>query len=307
MKVRQPRSNCGQLSPAAAATATRASSPAATRAIASRSAAMPPTLCRYATAFSTSAKASVASSADGSLAMDGCIASKLMSRPDRKRLGQQVLHGRRDAATRRFAPAALEKLGQPLLQPDRRAVGAQGRDGVVDQLVVHAVQPGIASGQRARRGHHQPGPFAKRDGAGARDLGDGQRRDGGQVAGAAIELDPDRQRRIEPQVLAQGGGGGFDGVARVRRQHGVLGRVADHRVRRALFLELADGVARRFGQLREAARLRHTARCRRGSFQRAGGTVVVAGQELVIAVGELGLGRVGRRFPQSRQRRPPLL
>ena len=94
--------------------------------IASRSAGIPPMSNAGRRPRSpTSANASVASSADGSFAIDGCMASKLISLPVRSALRQQVLHRRRHAPARRLAPAALEKLGQPLLHPDRRAVVGQ--------------------------------------------------------------------------------------------------------------------------------------------------------------------------------------
>ncbi len=193
----------------------------------------------------------------------------------------------------RLAPAALEELGQPLLQPDRRAVVRQRRDGVVDQLVVHAVQPGVPVGQRARRGHHQARPLAERDGAGAGHLGHRQRRDRGQIGRAAIELDPDRHGRLEAEIVVQRGVGRLDGVARVGDQHRVLGRVADHRVRRALFLEFPDGVAGRLGQLRQAARLGRAPRALRRPRRAVDRAVVVAGQEPLVAVEELGLGAPG--------------
>ena len=168
-----------------------------------------------------------------------------------QRLGQQVLHRRRDAAAGRLAPAPLEELGQPFLQPDRRAVAGQRRDRVVDQLVVDAVEPGVAVGERARRGHHQARPLAERDRPGARHLRLRQRRHRREVGRAAIELDADRELGVEAEVVVQRLVRRLQRVARVGHQHRVLGRVADDDVRGALLLVILDGVARLLGQLGE--------------------------------------------------------
>ena len=174
MKAFQPFSKSGQLPPAAWATAVRASSPSRTPAMAVRRAGMPPWACSEATAVTTSAKASEASSAVGSLAIDGCMRSKLMSLSAASALASRccITGGRLGAGG--LAPAALEELGQPLLQPDRRLIARQRRDHVVHQLVRQAVQPGVAVAERARAGGHQPRPLAQRDGAGALHLGLGQ-------------------------------------------------------------------------------------------------------------------------------------
>ena len=198
-------------------------------------------------------------------------------------------------------------LASPSWNQTGRAVFRQGGDGVVDQLVVHAVEPGVAVGQRARRGDHQARPLAERDRPGARHLGHRQRGDRRQIGRGAIELDPDRLRDLEAEIGVQRRVGRLDGVAGVGDERRVLGRVVDDRVGRALLAEVLDRVARGGGQLLErldlpVGRLRVG---RRG--ERVDRAVVVAGEELLVAVEEVRLGRAGGGALQRRQRGGGLL
>ena len=77
-------------------------------------------------AFSTSAKASVASSADGSLAIDGCIASKLMRWPERSALASRCSIG----GGIRPPAGSRQRRSKNLARPSCSQTGARSLDSV---------------------------------------------------------------------------------------------------------------------------------------------------------------------------------
>ena len=101
------------------------------------------------------------------------------------------------------APAGLFALGDPFLQPERRAVARSVRLREVRHLVRERVGPRIPAGHGARRDHRDAAPFRDRDRSRLlrRRFGQpGHRREREQIA---HELDVQRARQVDLEIARE--------------------------------------------------------------------------------------------------------
>jgi hypothetical protein len=221
----------------------------------------------------------------------------------RQALGQQVLHRRRQVGAGRQAPAPFEELRQPLLHPHRRAIVRQRRHHVVHHLVREAVEPRIAEAQGARAGGHQARPLAKRDGAGALDLGGGQCRHRGQIRRRAVDVDVDGTVGLEAEIARQRRHLRFQALEREVGDDRVLGREAQDEVLGPPLVVPLDGLAGRLGQVHHLFDGAGAWGRRRGRLQLGHRGGIVAAQEPLVALQVQHLGRRRRALRQGIQRR----